>query len=65
MQLAFERGLLVLGTHNVTLAHTSKIQKQIIAIYFEVFREIEKAIVTRTLKKVLKVKPLKPLFKVR
>lgn len=65
MQLVFERGLLVLGTHNITLAHSSKIQMKILGIYREVFSEIQAAIAAGTLRNKLKVVPLKPLFKVR
>ena len=65
MQLVFERGLLVLGTHNITLAHSSKVQRKILGIYREVFSEIQAAIAAGTLRNMLKVEPLKPLFKVR
>lgn len=65
MQLAFERGLLVLGTHNTTLAHDHKIQKMILNIYTEVFSEIQTSISMGTLRDKLKVVPLEPLFKIR
>lgn len=65
MQLVFERGLLVLGTHNITLAHSSKVQRKILGIYREVFSEIQAAIAAGTLRNMLKVEPLRPLFKVR
>ena len=65
MQLAFERGLLVLGTHNITLAHNQKIQRKILSIYSEVFSEMEGLISSGTLRSKLKVPPLEPLFKVR
>lgn len=65
MQLIFERGLLVLGTHNVTLAHKEKIVKKISEIYFDVFEIIKDKIEKGMLKNELKVEPLKPLFKVR
>lgn len=65
MQLVFERGLLVLGTHNTTLAHTPRIQKKILDVYSEVLGEVRKSISEGTLRKKLKVSPLEPLFKVR
>lgn len=65
MQLIFERGLLVLGTHNVTLAHKEKIVKKISEIYYEVFETMKDKISLGTLRDELKVEPLKPLFKVR
>jgi glutamate-1-semialdehyde 2,1-aminomutase len=65
MQLIFERGLLLLGTHNMTLAHKQKVAKKISEIYFEVFKIMKDKIENGTLKSELKVEPLKPLFKVR
>lgn len=65
MQLIFERGLLVLGTHNITLAHKEKIVKKISEIYFEVFEIMKDKVEKGLLKRELKVEPLKPLFKVR
>lgn len=65
MQLIFERGLLLLGTHNVTLAHKEKILRKIAEIYFEVFEIMKNTIEKGTLRSELKVTPLKPLFKVR
>jgi glutamate-1-semialdehyde 2,1-aminomutase len=65
MQLIFERGLLVLGTHNVTLAHKKKVVKKISDVYLEVFEIMKDKIEKGTLRRELKVKPLIPLFKVR
>ena len=65
MQLVFERGLLVLGTHNTTLAHTPRIQNKVLDVYSEVFGEVKDSISEGTLRTRLKVNPLKPLFKVR
>ncbi len=65
MQLIFERGLLVLGTHNTTLAHTPRIQRMVLDIYSDVFHEVKESISEGTLRNRLKVSPLEPLFKVR
>jgi len=65
LQLAFERGLLVLGTHNVTLAHTKRIQEKIIEIYSDCFSIIQRAIQNKSLRIQLKAKPLEPVFKIR
>lgn len=65
MQLIFERGLLLLGTHNVTLAHKQKVVEKIAEIYSEVFEIMKDKIEKGTLRSDLKVEPLKPLFKVR
>lgn len=65
MQLIFERGLLLLGTHNVTLAHKQRVVEKIAEIYSEVFEIMKDKIEKGTLRSDLKVEPLKPLFKVR
>jgi glutamate-1-semialdehyde 2,1-aminomutase len=65
MQLVFERGLLVLGTHNVTLAHGTKITNKVMNIYVEVLDIMQKAIEKEILQEELRVQPLESLFKVR
>ena len=65
MQEVISKGVLVLSTHNVTLAHTPKIVERISDIYSEVFERLNCVLETQTLHKKLKVKPIKPLFKVR
>ena len=65
MQEVFKRGLLVLSTHNITLAHTPKVVKKISRIYDQVFSEMHRVIEAQTLRDELEVEPLKPLFKVR
>lgn len=65
MQEAFKRGLLVLSTHNVSLAHTPKVVKKISNIYNQIFSEMHRVIDGQTLRDELEVEPLKPLFKVR
>ena len=65
MQEIFKRGVLVLSTHNITLAHTPKINSAIAAAYNEVFSELNRVLKSQTLREELTVEPLKPLFKVR
>ena len=65
MQEVFKRGLLVLSTHNVTLAHTPRVINKISGIYNEVFNKLNQALSNETLREELKATPLKPLFKVR
>jgi len=65
MQKVFEKGLLVLGTHNVSLAHSHQVVKRVAGIYDSVAGELSKAIENETLRNELLVKPLKPLFQVR
>ena len=65
MQEMFLRGILILGTHNVSLAHVPKIQRRILSAYTDVLSKMRKVIVSGTLQKSLLVEPLQPLFKVR
>ena len=64
-QETFKRGVLVLSTHNITLAHNSKQRSKIIEVYSEVAGLLSDAISSGNLRELLEVKPLKPLFKVR
>jgi glutamate-1-semialdehyde 2,1-aminomutase len=65
MQECFKEGVLVLGTHNVTTAHTSKAVKNIGRKYSRIFSRIRANLERNTLKSNLEVLPLQPLFKVR
>ena len=65
MQEMFKRGVLVLGTHNVTLAHTQRIQRKIVDVYEQVLTLMHREISAGTLKSNLEAEPLQPLFKVR
>jgi len=65
MQEVFMRGVLVLSTHNITLAHTPKVITEIVDVYRGVFLELGRVLSSQTLRQELRVEPLKPLFKVR
>ena len=65
MQEMFRSGIIILSTHNVTLAHNKKIRGVIISKYERVLTLMKKAISSGNLKDKLEVVPLKPLFKVR
>ena len=65
MQEIFQEGILVLGTHNISLSHTDKIVQEIADSYFKVFNKINTAISTESLMQQLRVKPVTPLFRVR
>jgi glutamate-1-semialdehyde aminotransferase len=65
MQEVFRKGVLVLSTHNVTLAHTPKVIDQIMDTYNSTFEKLQKVLGNGALRKELSVPPLKPLFKVR
>ncbi|CAN2169801.1 HemL Glutamate-1-semialdehyde aminotransferase [Candidatus Nanopelagicaceae bacterium] len=65
MQECFKEGILVLGTHNVTTAHSSKIIKRIGHKYSQIFSRLRQSLEHNTLKSKLETVPLQPLFKVR
>lgn len=65
MQEMFQQGVLVLGTHNVTLAHSQKYLKRIEESYISTLQMISQGVVQNDLESKIKVAPLKPLFKVR
>lgn len=65
MQEIFRRGLLLLGTHNVSLAHEPRICQSIVRIYEEVLTVMRCSISNGTLSSDLLVEPLQPLFRVR
>lgn len=64
-QLMYERGILILGTLNISLAHNSKHIKNIKKIFTETLEDIARSIQDSTVNERLKVEPLKPLFRVR
>jgi len=65
MQEMLRRGILILSTHNITLAHSKNIRKKIIRSYEEVLDLMNTEISKGSLAAKLEVEPLKPLFKVR
>lgn len=65
LQEVFARGILTLGTHNMSYAHSEDDISKLLDIYNEVFSIIKEVITKKNLKKRLKVEPLSPLFKVR
>jgi glutamate-1-semialdehyde 2,1-aminomutase len=65
MQLMFNNGILILNTHNVSLAHTTKIQRRILDAYDFVLADIARTLESDDLMQKLSVKPPESLFKVR
>jgi len=65
VQEMYKRGVLVLSTHNVTLAHKSKQRSKLISVYSDVAGLLSSAITSGNLRRFLEVEPVKPLFKVR
>lgn len=65
LQEMFARGILILGTHNMSYSHGDEDIERLLAVYNEVFPIIKDAVDNRKLEKYLRCKSLKPLFKVR
>jgi glutamate-1-semialdehyde 2,1-aminomutase len=65
MQEVFKRGVLVLSTHNITLAHTPRTITEIVDVYNQSFSKLHRVLESQTLREELIVAPLKPLFKIR
>lgn len=58
-------GILTLGTHNISYAHTDTDINVLLSTYDDVFGLIKKSIYGKTLHSELRCEPLKPLFKIR
>lgn len=65
LQEAFAKGILCIGSHFPTHAHTEQDVRTLLKTYDEIFALIRLAIETRSLEQRLHAKPLVPLFKVR
>jgi glutamate-1-semialdehyde 2,1-aminomutase len=65
MQECFKEGILVLGTHNVTIKHSRRVLKKIGDSYSKIFFKIKNGLRNQKLRSLLEAEPLIPLFKVR
>ena len=65
LQEILARGILTLGTHNMSYAHSEEDVDRLLAAYREVIPILGEAVRHRALKQLLKCEPLQPLFKVR
>jgi glutamate-1-semialdehyde 2,1-aminomutase len=65
LQEALKRGLLVLSTHNISLAHKKRTADKISNIYFEVLKSMKELIESGQLREKLEVDPIIPLFRIR
>lgn len=65
LQEIFERGILMIGTHNMSYAHGDADVTRLLEVYDEVFPILRTAVSARSLEKLLRCPPLEPLFKVR
>jgi glutamate-1-semialdehyde 2,1-aminomutase len=65
LQSLFERGILSLGTHNLSFAHTEADIDRLLAVYDEVFPLLKAGALEGKMAELLRCAPLEPLFKVR
>lgn len=65
LQEVFARGVLTLGTHNMSYAHSEADVAELLGVYDEVFPVLAAALAQGDLKARLNCEPLQPLFKVR
>jgi len=65
MQEILARGILSVGTHNVSYAHTDADVERLLSVYEEVLPAIGEHLTAGTLQAALRCEPLAPLFKVR
>jgi len=67
LQEVFARGILTLGTHNISYAHSESDVDRLLKVYDEVFPLLKAAVTVteRRLAQLLRCKPLEPLFKLR
>lgn len=65
LQEMFARGILSLGTHNISYAHTGDDVAKLLAAYDSVLPLLRDVVDNRTIRQLLHCEPLAPLFKVR
>lgn len=65
LQEMFARGILTLGSHNMSYAHTDEDVSRLLTAYDEILPLLKEAVTTGSLRQQLRCETLKPLFKVR
>ncbi len=65
MQECLARGILTLGSHNMSYAHGADDVARLLSVYDEVFPLLCDAVANRSIRQYLRCEPLQPLFKVR
>lgn len=65
LQEWFSRGILCLGTHNMSYAHSDGDIDRLLSVHDEVFAAVADVVRNRDLESKLRCQPLEPLFKVR
>lgn len=65
LQEVFARGILTLGTHNVSYSHSETDVARLLDVYGQVLPMIKDAVDNCCLERFLRCRPLEPLFKIR
>ncbi len=65
LQEMFERGIITLGSHNLSFAHSNADVDKLLKSYAEVIPMLQDSIEKADLEKRLRCRPLEPLFKIR
>jgi len=65
LQEMFKRGILTLGSHNISFSHTKEIVDQLLDVYAEVLPMVKENIKNQTLLENIQGDILQPLFTVR
>jgi glutamate-1-semialdehyde aminotransferase len=65
LQEVFARGILTIGTHNLSYSHSREDIVQLLQTYESVFSKIKIELENRSLRSSLRAKPLENLFKIR
>jgi len=65
LQEMFKRGVITIGSHNISYAHTDKDVTLLLDAYDEVLPILKSTVAERNLDRILDAEPLQPLFKVR
>jgi glutamate-1-semialdehyde 2,1-aminomutase len=65
LQEVLARGILTIGTHNLSHAHSDEDVDRLLAAYDEVFPILGEAVAAGDVRARLRCEPLKPLFRVR
>ncbi|UFJ42527.1 aminotransferase class III-fold pyridoxal phosphate-dependent enzyme [Brevibacillus humidisoli] len=65
LQEVFARGILTVGTHNLSYAHSDSDLEKLMAVYDEVFAVLNMAVDQSKLDQLLTCPPLEPLFRIR
>jgi len=65
LQEIFSKGILTIGTHNLSYSHSAEDISKLLEVYEEIFLTLKSAIEDLKLDTLLRCQPLVPLFKVR